>query len=165
MRVLKIDASFHPIEVIPWEKAFYLLFKDKAEVVEWYDDKFVRSTKEEHQIPSVIKVNMVLDKNKNAKFCRENVYTRDDYTCQYCGAFGSIELTFDHVTPRSKGGATAWENIVTACSPCNRKKANKTLREAKMDLINVPCIPRWSPRAVLKLKETDPKSWQNYIKY
>lgn len=167
MRVLKLDASFHPVEIIPWEKAFYLMFKDRAEVIEWYDESvYVRSTRQNHQVPSVIKVNMVLDRNKNAKFCRENVYIRDDYTCQYCGAFGGeVELTFDHVTPRSKGGQTVWENIVTACGPCNRKKASKTLREAKMELINVPCIPKWSPRGALKIKDNDPENWKNYLKY
>jgi len=166
MRVLKLDASFHPVEVVPWEKAFYLLCKDKAEVIEWYDEKYVRSTYRKHPVPSVIKVSMVLDRNKNAKFCKENVFIRDDYTCQYCGVFGDeVALTFDHVTPRSKGGETNWMNIVTACDRCNRKKAAKTLKEAKMFLINTPCIPKWSPRAAFKLKDGDPENWRDYIKY
>lgn len=166
MRVLKLDASFHPVEIIPWEKAFYLMFKDKADVIEYYDEYWVRSTHEKYQVPSVIKVNMVVDKNKNAKFCRENVFIRDDYTCQYCGAFGEeVELTFDHVTPRAKGGQTNWMNIVTACGKCNRKKADKTMQEANMDLINLPCIPKWTPRGALKVKKSDPENWQNYIRY
>jgi len=166
MRVLKLDASFLPIEIIPWEKAFYLMFKCKAEVIEEYDNKYVRSAREKFRVPSVIKVNMVLDKNKNAKFCRENVYLRDDYTCQYCGAFGvEIDLTFDHIIPRSKGGQTNWANIVTACGICNRKKADKTIMEAKMQLINIPCIPKWSPRGTLKVTDKDPEEWQKYIKY
>lgn len=166
MRVLKLDASFHPVEIIPWENAFYLMFKQKAQVIEWHEDLYVRSAREKHQVPSVIKVNMLLDRNKNAKFCRENVYIRDDYTCQYCGAFDTeLELTFDHVTPRSKGGQTTWTNIVTACGTCNRRKADKTLAEAKMELIKIPYIPKWTPRAILKIKEGDPESWNNYIKY
>lgn len=166
MRVLKLDASFHPVEIIPWEKAFYLMFKNRADVIEWYEDKTVSSTYNEWQVPSVIKVNMVLDKNKHAKFCRENVFIRDDYTCQYCGAYGdNIELTFDHVTPRCKGGQTNWNNIVTACEKCNRKKADKTLNESGMDLINLPYVPKWSPRGSLKIKKSDPQNWKSYIKY
>lgn len=166
MRVLKLDASFHPVEVIPWEKAFYLICKEKADVIEWYPLEYVRSTHKRHQVPSVIRVNVVLDKNKTAKFCRDNVYIRDDYTCQYCGAFGEeIELTFDHVTPRSKGGGTHWENIVTACGMCNRKKGSKSLAESKMSLISIPCAPKWTPRTSLKVKRDDPESWQNYIRY
>lgn len=166
MRVLKLDASFHPIEVIPWEKAFYLICKDKADVIEWYPREVVRSATQVHAVPAVIRVNKVLDKNKTAKFCRENVFVRDNYTCQYCGAFGEeVELTFDHVNPRAKGGETSWMNIVTACGYCNRKKGSKSLREAKMELMNLPCIPKWTPRTSLKLKSDDPECWKNYIKY
>jgi 5-methylcytosine-specific restriction endonuclease McrA len=65
-------------------------------------------------------------------FSRLNIYTRDRFSCQYCGArFRREDLTFDHVVPRSAGGRTSWENIVTACVPCNARKANRTPREAK----------------------------------
>lgn len=166
MRVLKIDMSFHPIEIIPWEKAFYLICKDKAEVIEWHETRMVKSISRDYKMPSVIKVNMVLDRDKSAKFCRQNVFARDDYTCQYCGCFGSeIELTFDHLTPRAKGGVTSWTNIVTACGPCNRRKGHKTLAEARMSLISIPWTPKWSPRGSLKLNKDDPKNWANYIKY
>lgn len=166
MRVLKLDASFRPVEVISWENAFYLLFKDRAQIIEEYEDKTVRSVSREFKVPSVIKVHMFLDKHKEARFCKENVFIRDNYTCQYCGTFGQeTELTFDHITPRSKGGKTSWMNIVTACGVCNRKKADKFLEETKMKLINLPCIPAWSPRASIKMKTGDPECWRNYLKY
>jgi 5-methylcytosine-specific restriction endonuclease McrA len=166
MRVLKLDASFHPVEVIPWEKAFYLICKDKARVIEWYDERYVRSPNKKHKVPSVITVDMVLDRHKHAKFCRDNVFIRDNYTCQYCGAFGEeIELTYDHITPRMMGGATDWMNIVTACGPCNRKKGCKTLIESGMKLMQTPFIPKWTPKASIKLKKGDPPEWENYVKY
>lgn len=166
MRVLKLDASFHPVEIIPWEKAFYLICKDKARVIEWYDEKFVHSAFAKHQVPCVITVDMMYDKNKYAKFSRENVFIRDNYTCQYCGEFGpELELTFDHVTPRAKGGGTHWMNIATACGPCNRRKGCKSLSECDMDLINLPSIPNWTPSTALRIKNNDPEQWQKYIKY
>lgn len=140
--------------------------KEKAQVIEYYDDMWVNSATKKHQVPSVIRVNMIYNENKFAKFGRENVYIRDNYTCQYCGAFGSeVELTFDHVYPKVKGGQTTWMNIVTACGPCNRKKGCMTLKQCRMELKQTPFIPKWTPRSSLRIKKSDPEAWQNYIKY
>lgn len=80
-------------------------------------------------------------------FNRRNVYTRDNYTCQYCGKQDSTEnLSIDHVIPRSRPeGKSTFENCVVACIQCNRRKANKTPQEAKMPLLSKPVKPKWAP--------------------
>jgi len=72
-------------------------------------------------------------------FTRFNVFLRDGFACAYCGAHDN--LTFDHVVPRSRGGRTTWENIVTACSPCNLAKGSRLLKESHMDLRRRPFRP------------------------
>lgn len=167
MRVLKLDASFQPVGVIPWTEAFRLMFLDKAEVIEEYDDLVIRSTNDTFKVPSVIKlVSAVARKEKYAKFSRENIFIRDSYACQYCGKDGSSkDLTLDHVYPASLGGLKTWENIVAACQPCNIKKGDKTLKEAKMSLATKPYQPKWSPRIAIKMKSVDPDNWSNYVRY
>ena len=56
-----------------------------------------------------------------------NIYARDDHRCQYCGeGFPTSELTFDHVVPVAQGGRKDWENIVSCCVTCNRRKGGRT---------------------------------------
>jgi 5-methylcytosine-specific restriction endonuclease McrA len=76
---------------------------------------------------------------KRVAFTRFNLFLRDQFCCQYCGARG--DLTFDHVLPRSRGGITSWENVVAACSPCNLRKGSKTLRQSGMRLFRPPHQP------------------------
>jgi 5-methylcytosine-specific restriction endonuclease McrA len=82
--------------------------------------------------------------SRGVAFTRRNVYRRDGYTCQYCRARpGLSDLTIDHVIPRSRGGASSWENCVTACRPCNARKANRTTHESNLRLPRPPTAPRW----------------------
>ena len=81
-----------------------------------------------------------------APFTRRNLFLRDDHTCQYCGRRHPTQnLSIDHVIPRSRGGRTTWENCVIACVPCNARKGNRLLNEARMKLITKPRRPAWSP--------------------
>ena len=81
---------------------------------------------------------------RGVAFTRRNVYRRDSYTCQYCGGRPGVEeLTIDHVLPRSRGGASTWENCVTACRPCNARKANRLAEEIDLRLGRRPAAPRW----------------------
>lgn len=87
-------------------------------------------------------------------FSRPNLYNRDDYQCQYCCKKpGSKDLSIDHIIPRSKGGATSWENCVLACTDCNRLKGDKFLRQTGMKLIKTPMAPKWTPIAHVKKKD------------
>src|SRR6185295_14741718 len=89
---------------------------------------------------------------KPVKFSRVNIYARDEYRCQYCGTKCTIDrLTYDHVVPRSRGGKTSWENIVSCCYACNAKKANRTPAEARMHLLSTPGRPTWIPSVQIRV--------------
>lgn len=97
-------------------------------------------------------------------FSRKNLYRRDGYACQYCGRNRPPEeLSIDHVTPRSRGGKTSWENCVLACVGCNTRKANKSLKEAGLRLTRPPRKPTWSPLAE-SLPALRPQSWSRFIR-
>ena len=98
------------------------------------------------------------------RFCRENIYLRDDHTCQYCGGlFDRRELTLDHVLPSSKGGPKSWLNVVTSCRPCNQKKGNRTPQQARMPLLKPPNEPLWLPPKELQLSSPAPQVWAEYL--
>ena len=94
-----------------------------------------------------------------------NIYARDNYRCQYCGAKCTIdELTYDHVVPRSAGGKTTWENIVSACYTCNRRKANRTPAQAGMALRSTPARPTWMPSVQIRVSARSvPDAWRDYV--
>src|SRR5207248_1607704 len=95
-----------------------------------------------------------------------NIFLRDQNTCQYCGDFfNKAQLTLDHVIPIVQGGRKCWENIVTACKPCNQKKGGRTPVQAGFQLIRKPRQPHWLPSASLQLGITKtPERWQIYLK-
>lgn len=142
-RTLVLNQGYQPLDAVCWQDAFCLIFRDKAEVVTEYTGIVVRSASDEFAVPAVLRLFEYSKPAPNhTKFCRENVFLRDEHTCQYCGYKGPARaLTFDHVHPRSKGGPTSWTNIVTACRPCNSRKADCTLRESGMKLRSAPIVP------------------------
>lgn len=127
---LLINADGHPVSLLPlsavsWKEAILYMYHDKCDVLEWYDDWVVRSPSWETRVPAVIMLKQFLRRSSGVRFSKSNVYLRDQYQCLYCGTHvNNTTATMDHVRPLSKGGKTNWENIVTACSPCNTKKAN-----------------------------------------
>ena len=99
-----------------------------------------------------------------APFTRRNLYHRDNYTCQYCGARLPAErLSIDHVRPRSKGGKTTWDNCVLACVRCNTRKADRSLKEARLRLMRPPMRPRWSPYLSVANEKQLP-SWRRFLR-
>ncbi|MGB0498044.1 MAG: HNH endonuclease [Rubricella sp.] len=123
--------SYFPLSLWPWQDAVKAAFLDRVDIIAHYDH-VVRSPSIELQVPSVVVLKEYVKPARHAAFTRFNLFLRDEFTCQYCGATG--ELTFDHVIPRARGGRTTWENVVAACSPCNLRKGSKTLRQAGMSL-------------------------------
>jgi 5-methylcytosine-specific restriction endonuclease McrA len=127
---LVLNADGQPVSMIPpstiqWKEAITYLWLDKVHVLEWYDDWMVRSSSWETRVPAVIMLKDMMKRKQTPRFSRYNLYLRDMFTCQYCYTqLPTAKLTMDHVLPISKGGKTNWENIVTACNPCNGKKGN-----------------------------------------
>ena len=130
--------SYYPLSLWPWQEAIKAVFLDRVSIIAEYD-AVVRSPRMEIRIPSVVVLKDYVKPQKRVAFTRFNLFLRDEFCCQYCGAKG--DLTFDHVVPRSRGGVTSWENVVAACSPCNLRKGSKTLKQSGMYLSRLPRLP------------------------
>lgn len=166
-KVLLLSNDCEPLNITSWKRAVVLLIKGKAEYVEKINqiDDYIKIG--EYYIPKTIKLTYEMAiPDLELPFSRENIYSRDDYKCQYCGKkFESEELTLDHVFPKSRGGATSWENIVTCCKHCNSKKADRTPAEANMPLLSKPDKPQdyWQFE-FSKKNPINGEYWQNYYK-
>lgn len=164
---LLLNATYEPLQVIPWKKAILLLCQGKVEVLEVYDRE-IRGVSISFKLPSVLRLLQWVKIKKNqrvVKFSRNNIFTRDKHSCQYCGRrFKAEELTFDHVIPIAKGGKKTWTNIVTACIRCNNRKSGRTPEEADIRLIKKPVKPSWSSSLTITIgfKRT-PESWRDYL--
>lgn len=167
-RSLLLNASYEPMKIVSWQKALILWFQGKVEILE-YHSVFARSVSSSFQLPSVMRLkNYVRPRRFGAvRFCRENVYIRDNFTCQYCGVRHSAKtLTLDHVIPASKQGPKNWTNVVTACRSCNQKKANRTPSTAKMPLLTEPIVPHSLPSLELDSENQQlPGSWHQYLQF
>jgi len=133
--------SYLPLSLWPWQEAIKATFLDRVNVVAEYD-RVVHSPSIEMRLPSVIALKEYIAPAKRPAFTRFNVFLRDRFACQYCGGrYPTEDLTFDHVVPRSRGGHTVWENIVTACTGCNTRKGNRLPRECHMPPVHEPTPP------------------------
>lgn len=130
--------SYYPLSLWPWQEAVKAAFLDRVDIVAEYD-KVVSSPTTSIRIPSVVVLRDYVKPQRTVAFTRFNLFLRDEFSCQYCGARG--ELTFDHVIPRARGGVTSWENVVAACSRCNLTKGSRSLRQAGMALRKPPRRP------------------------
>ena len=130
--------SYYPLSLWTWQEAIKAVCSDRVDIVAEYDH-FVHSPSTAIRIPSVIVLRDFVKPQKRVAFTRFNLFLRDEFRCQYCGSKG--DLTFDHVVPRRAGGRTTWENVATACSPCNLKKGGRTPKEAGMQLHVQPIRP------------------------
>jgi 5-methylcytosine-specific restriction endonuclease McrA len=130
--------SYYPLSLWPWQDAVKAVFLDRVDILAEYDH-VVRSQRMEIRVPSVVVLREYVRPRKRVAFTRFNLFLRDEFSCQYCGARN--DLTFDHVLPRKLGGVTSWENVVAACAPCNLRKGSQTLREAGLKLRKQPMRP------------------------
>ncbi len=145
-RTLLLTSWYFPHKVIRWEHAVTMLYLEKADRVIDYDEK-ISSPSITMQLPAVIRLRRQFGKFKRvARFSRYNVFVRDGFRCQYCRVkLPPTKLTYDHLIPRACGGRTEWTNIVTACRPCNFRKADRTPDEAGMFPATYPRQPRSLP--------------------
>jgi 5-methylcytosine-specific restriction endonuclease McrA len=165
---LVLNASFEPLHVVSWQRAIQLLFQGKVEVIE-ESDREVKTVRMTIKVPAVLRLltYVPLGKRKQlVRFSRLNIFLRDQNTCQYCGGqFGKSHLTLDHVIPIVQGGRKSWENIVTACKPCNQRKGGRTPPQAGMHLIRRPKQPQWLPMANMTFGiSRAPDRWKVYFR-
>lgn len=162
---LVLNPWMAPHRVCSWQEGVCLLVKGTVDVLEEYDE-VASSPSTSFQIPAVVRLRKpVATHKKGVKFSRINVFTRDNFTCQYCGTKKTMkDLNYDHVTPRVRGGKTVWENIVTSCYPCNDKKAGRTPDQAGMILRKTPVKPKSLPmtQPLLGLRHI-PDIWRAYL--
>ncbi len=153
-----------PQRIVPWQDAITLWYLGKVDVLEEYD-LIVASPSIVVGVPAVVRLRRhVAGIRRGVKFSRANVFSRDGYACQYCGMKKPrSELSFDHVLPRTAGGRTGWENIVTACRPCNLKKRNRTPEQAGMRLLRPPTRPTSLPIEPMSFGGREiPAEWRDY---
>jgi len=167
-QALLLNASYEPLKVVDWRKAITLWCQGKVEVIAVHDRE-IRSVTVSFKLPSVIRLLRFVRIKRRfdyVPFSRENIYTRDGDTCQYCNeVLPRAELTFDHVVPVAQGGRKDWENIVTCCVDCNRRKGGRTPAEAGIHLVKVPKRPdSHAIRINIKIGlRSTPESWRDYL--
>ncbi|MBN8530263.1 MAG: HNH endonuclease [Alphaproteobacteria bacterium] len=159
--------SYHPLSLLSWQDAIKALLMGRVQVVSEYDTS-VRSPSVELKIPSIVSLKRYIpsDQSKPA-FTRFNIFLRDRFSCQYCGdSFEYRTLTLDHVLPKSKGGKTTWENVVTACRSCNIQKGDKIPGKNFMRPLQKPVMP--TSYELQKLSQemartSLPDCWMDYL--
>ena len=189
--VLVLNRVYMAVHVITVRRAFRLLFSERAEVVDFVDDRYatydfeswvemsrlkeewrdrrendwIRTVRFDIRVPRVIRL-LVYDRlpQRGVKLNRRNVYARDANRCQYCGEkFPTQELSIDHVLPRSRSGRSTWENLVCCCTRCNVRKGGRTPKEARMKLVRAPREPRRSPLISVRLGSARYQSWKQFL--
>ena len=143
---LVLNADFRPLSYFPlslwsWQDSVKAVFMERVNVISEYDHQ-VHSPSFAMALPSVISLKQYVPLNRRPAFTRFNVFLRDRFSCQYCGGrFDAEDLTFDHVIPRARGGRTLWNNVVTACAPCNLRKGHRLPKAASMNPLRAPGPP------------------------
>jgi 5-methylcytosine-specific restriction endonuclease McrA len=161
-QVLVLNASYEPLNVCSVRRAHVLVFKGKAEVVEELETP-LHSASDTYPWPHVIRLMTYVrvPRAVQRKISRRALFARDGWRCVYCGASGG-RLTLDHVVPKSRGGESVWENVVTSCAPCNLRKGNRLPHEVAMELRAKPSPP--APVLFIRLSAPKiPDGWQPYL--
>jgi 5-methylcytosine-specific restriction endonuclease McrA len=160
--VLVLNQNYEPLNICRARRAVVLVYRGKAEMLE-DGAGFIHSVGQIFSVPSVIRLAYMIKRPRpERKLTRLEVFNRDQYICQYCGK-ESRQLTLDHVIPRYRGGEHTWENVVSACIPCNRHKAGRTPEQAGMRLIRRPSPPRDKLPFYIPLQLKSQLQWQKYL--
>lgn len=177
---LVLNRNWQPVNVATVARALVLVWNEAARVIDvadyqsfsWNDwsqvepragDAFVQAVGFRLRVPEVV-VLTGYDRlpTLSVTFSRRNLFKRDHYVCQYCGHQpGSAELTIDHIVPRAHGGESSWTNCVLACVACNKRKADRTPREAGMQLRREPTRPNWKP--LYAAHDLRLESWSKFV--
>jgi 5-methylcytosine-specific restriction endonuclease McrA len=139
--VLILNQNYEPMSVINVKKAIVLLYLGKAELIEAYHGRELRSVSMHMPFPSIVRLSVYIHiPYKKIILSRKNILRRDGHRCQYCGRTDST-LTVDHIIPKCKAGEDTWENLVTACVECNNAKGDRSPDQASMKLLRRPMKP------------------------
>jgi 5-methylcytosine-specific restriction endonuclease McrA len=182
-KCLILNADYSALGIIGWKKALIWSMQNEAdekprvEIIDFYKNDFIQGVNnKKYPIPAVVKTSKYFRiHDQRVNFSRKNLFIRDNYSCQYCGIRQELnKLTYDHVIPKSSwkdrsGSPTNWTNIVTACVECNRKKGNRTPKQANMPLHNLPIAPKKSSKYLpithflFKIRKELPEEWSAYL--
>jgi len=178
--VLVLNRSYLPVHVTTVRRAFTLIYQGTALAVngayETFDFEAWRRASARYadvigtsrgpiRIPRVI-VLLGYDRvpRRHVRYSRINIFARDKFTCQYCGAKPHrSQLNLDHVIPRSLGGRTTWENVVCSCVDCNRRKGGRTPQQARLSLTRQPMKPRWTPMMHHIVSSVRYEEWRPFL--
>lgn len=178
-KVLVLNRSYLPVHITSVRRALSLLYQDVAHAVDREYRTFDFATwsalgpgveaiglvNAAIQVPRVILLRSY-DRmpRRHVRFSRFNVFLRDQNRCQYCARqFPRAELNLDHVLPRSRGGASIWENVVCSCHRCNRVKGGRTPNEAGMRLLREPFRPQWTPFMAEAYRQRRHDAWMPFL--
>jgi len=160
--VLVLNQNYEPLNICQVRRAVILILYGKAEVLE-NGRGSLHSVNSAFDIPSVIRISHLVKRPfRQRKLTKLEIFNRDQYTCQYCNRQIG-ELTLDHVIPKQRGGEQTWENLVSACIPCNRHKAGRTPSEAGMTLLRNPHPPSYNGFHVPYHYLLHHSEWQDYL--
>jgi 5-methylcytosine-specific restriction endonuclease McrA len=181
--VLVVNRFFQPVQITTARRAFLLLYGGAALAIDEAGDLHDFSAwrrlpvrDRDDRLPIIdgaLRVPRVLHlrryervRRPTIRLTRKNVMLRDGHQCQYCARRPAVrDLNIDHVLPRSRGGPDSWENLVTACRPCNLRKGWRTPEEASMRLIRTPVPPRWSTAAQILIGAPHAfEEWSPFLK-
>ena len=142
VKVLVLNQDYSPLTLCSVNRAFLLVYLEKAELLEYDDTAQLHSVSQAFPKPTVIRINQyIFVPYRGVILTRYNLFKRDNHECQYCGA--SRDLTLDHLIPRSKGGKTTWKNLVTACKQCNARKGDQSPEAVGLTLGRLPYKPSY----------------------
>lgn len=187
-KILVLNRLWQAVNIVGIQRGFSLLLQDHAQVIHtadgsfqvmsasaWLDYSTEKTPEDEDAYIQTVHLRLHVPKvlllrkydrlpMQEVRFTRSNLFERDRYRCQYCGNnFPAEKLNMDHVIPRANGGRTSWENIVTACIPCNTRKANRLPHQADMHLIKKPSRPRWRPFVTSLADQTYDADWEHFL--
>ena len=159
--VLVLNSTYEPINVCSLHRAIVLLLKGKAEIIETAA-AVLRSERTSLEAPAVVRLlhYVRLPHADCRRVSRRAILARDGFRCQYCGS--TRHLTIDHIIPRSRGGASSWENVVTSCAPCNVRKGSCLPSEVGMSPSRKP-RPPVPGDFVLAAQRAIPDAWLPYL--
>jgi 5-methylcytosine-specific restriction endonuclease McrA len=160
--VLVLNSSYEPLNIATIARAVRLVLAGKAEII--HERGRVSSPTVSFPLPSIIRMlYYIKHRRKKVALTKKNVLLRDDYKCGYCAEqIDAREATVDHITPRSAGGKSTWENLIACCAPCNSRKRDRTPQQAKMPLLRKPREPKFIPFVIVK-RHTEDAEWSKYL--